>query len=91
MKPKPQSLDCPITEAKITHIKNNKACGLDKIYNEYIKASSCIIMPAYVKLFYLILDKGVFPEAWSNSYIQAIYKTDPDNYIPVGEYQLLSA
>jgi hypothetical protein len=61
-----ESLDCPITEAEITscitNLKNNKVCGLDIIYNEYIKASSCIMMPAYVKLFNLILDKGVFPE-----------------------------
>ena len=71
-------LDCAITEGEImsciNDLKCNKACGLDKVRNEYIKASAHVMLPIYCKLFNLVLDHGVFPRAWSDGYIRPIFK-----------------
>ena len=82
-------LDNPITEDEITcavnNLGNDKACGIDGVYNEYIKSSLSVMMPIYVKLFNCVLDNGIVPEAWVTGYITPIYKgkgdpSNPDNY-----------
>ena len=40
----------------IRNIKNNKATGLDKIANEYIKSTSNLFLPIYHKLFNTVLE-----------------------------------
>ncbi len=66
------------------NLKNGKACGIDLITNEMLKASSSILLPAFHKLFNLILTSGQYPSAWSNSWLKPLHKggdqTDPNRY-----------
>ena len=82
-------LNGPFTEAEIckvlNQVKTNKAFGTDCISNEYIKSTSTLMLPIYVKLFNVILETGVFPRQWSVGKIIPIYKNkgsleDPNNY-----------
>ena len=65
-------------------MKNGKACGSDPLSNEIIKLSVTVLPSYFVKLFNVILSKGVFPASWSKEFIVPIYKTgstdDPNNY-----------
>ena len=45
-------------------LKNNKSPGVDDVMNEYIKSSLDIMLPLYEKLFNVVLDTGILPEAW---------------------------
>ena len=81
-----------ITEEEINKamkkLNNNKACGDDEIYNEYIKNSQSKMIDIYVKLFNIILDTGTIPESWLSGNIIPIYKNkgskdDPKNYRPI--------
>ena len=53
----------------IGKLKNNKACGDDQILNVFLKSTSHILINVYVKLFNLILDKGIVPQSWLNGFI----------------------
>ena len=86
------TLDTDITASEILaavkKLKNNKACGSDRIYNEYIKSSVNILLPVYVKLFNMIYENGIIPIDWTIGIIKPIYKQkgnreDPDNYRPI--------
>ena len=67
-------------------LKNRKACGSDSFSNEIIKLSVKVLPSHFVKLFNVILSKGVFPLSWSKGFIVPIYKVhvgsmnDPNNY-----------
>ena len=85
-------LDNDITTEEIDRairgLKNNKATGLDKIANEYIKSTCSIFMPIYHKLFNIVLNTGILPDAWLIGVIKPIYKNkgnadDPNNYRPI--------
>ena len=82
-------LDKEITNEEILtvvkNLKNNKACGLDNINNEYIKSTIDVLLPVYVNLFNSILDSGEIPNDWLLSKIIPIFKNngspnDPANY-----------
>ena len=83
-------LKAPITVNEISKViltlKNQKACSMnDNVLNEYLKYSKNAMLPIYCKLFNLILNTGIIPEAWSKGTILPIYKNkgdinDPDNY-----------
>ena len=83
-------LNAPITIEEISkvilNLKNQKACSInDHVLNEYLKYSKDSMLPFYCKLFNLILNTGIVPEAWSKGTILPIYKNkgdvkDPDNY-----------
>ena len=83
-------LNAPITIEEISkvilNLKNQKACSInDHVLNEYLKYSKDSMLPIYCKLFNLILNTGIVPEAWSKGTILPIYKNkgdvkDPDNY-----------
>ena len=69
----------------IHKLKNNKACGLDLILNEFLKHSEDCMISIYVKLFNVILKSGHIPKDWAMDIILPIYKnkgpvTNPDNY-----------
>lgn len=69
----------------IKNLKNNKACGMDNILNEHIKATANILMDRYVELFNNVLTSGVIPSEWTKGYIVPLYKNkgeknDPNNY-----------
>jgi len=83
------SLNAQITTEEIriciAKIKNNKACGYDRIINEFLKCSVSKMLNLYEKLFNLILKTGVIPNDWVIGIIKPIYKnkgskSDVDNY-----------
>jgi hypothetical protein len=83
------SLDKPFTENEILDVikklRNNKACGLDRIINEYLKNTAHLFIQIYVKLFNIVLSTGVIPSDWTLGLIKPLYKNkgskdDPDNY-----------
>ena len=55
-------------------LTNGKACGNDKILNEYIKATFNEMKLIYVDLFNRILNTGQIPEAWTIGMIMPLYK-----------------
>ena len=80
------SLDYLITENETfiaaKRLQNNKSAFSDKIKNEMIKASlQEMMMPAYLKLFNLILTSGRMPIAntWCRGLITPIYKSGGRN------------
>ena len=69
----------------IKKLKNNKACGIDLIRNEFIKNCSNDMLEVVTNLFHLILDSGVIPTNWCLAMIMPLYKNkgsvnDPGNY-----------
>lgn len=69
----------------ISKLKNNKACGIDGISNEFLKAAKTKLLDTLTTLFNITLDTGVIPSQWSLGYIKPIYKnkgdrSDPNNY-----------
>ena len=85
---KGHELDEPITEKEIRtlskKLKNKKAPFTDKVRNEMIKTSISFLLPAYQKLFNLVLQSGIYPDAWCEGSITPIFKSgdlsDPNNY-----------
>ena len=82
-------LNQPFCEAEIRNfvqnLKNNKAAGIDRILNEFIKCSIDIMVPLYLKLFNKILDSGEIPDYWLTGIIIPIFKNkgsrdDANNY-----------
>ena len=82
-------LDELITESEIlaciNKLKNNKACGYDRIINEFIKCSANAMSSLYKTFFNLVLKTGIVPEDWVVGIIKPIYKNkgsrlDTDNY-----------
>ena len=82
-------LNTPFTEEEVRKVllslKNNKACGVDEIINEFLKAASDVMLTLFTKFFNVILLSGKVPEIWSVGLIKPIYKnkgsdSDPHNY-----------
>lgn len=65
-------------------LKNKKACSFDSITNEMLKCSLNIMSNTLLKLFNHILHSELFPQQWSEGYINPIFKKgdyfDPANY-----------
>ena len=87
-----EQINEPITESEVsTAIKNlhsNKSPGHNNIKNEHIKSTAHIMLPIYCKLFNIIFDTGIIPDAWSLDTIKPIYKNKgdpklPENYRPI--------
>lgn len=85
-------INMPITDQEISEavrrLKNNKAPGYDEIVNEQIKHSINMMLPIYNKLFNLVFNTGIVPEAWTIGMIKPIYKNkgdpkQPENYRPI--------
>ena len=75
-----------VTEIKhhIKILKNNKACGYDRIINEYLKNCPNDLLQSITKYFNIILESGIIPQDWTIAMIQPIYKnkgsrSDPTN------------
>ena len=60
-------LNCQFTVdeiySEIKNLKNGKACGTDKILNEFLKASFNEMKDIYVTLFNRVLNEGQIPES----------------------------
>ena len=85
-------INVPITIDEIMEavkgIRNNKSPGPDAVINEYLKSSINVMGHLYEKLFNLVFDTGIVPEAWLIGHIKPIYKnkgneSDPQNYRPI--------
>ena len=55
--------------------------------NEQLKSTFNIMHPLLIKLFNVILDKGIVPKTWTVGNIKPIFKNkgnpkDPENYRP---------
>ena len=69
----------------VNKLKNNKACGIDFIRNEFLKYCPKEIISMITELFNLVLDSGLIPSDWCIGIIMPLYKNkgsihDPDNY-----------
>ena len=68
----------------IRNLKNNKACGIDNIINEYLKNSPVEMLELVVQMFNTVLETSIVPTTWCIGMIQPLYKkgptNDPDNY-----------
>ncbi|KAK3086155.1 hypothetical protein FSP39_014419 [Pinctada imbricata] len=81
-------LDIPITVKEIIEaikkLNKNKSCAEDHMINEIFITCKDDLSPILCKLFNIVLDSGIFPEAWSKGCISPIYKkgneNDPNNY-----------
>ena len=87
-----EQLNIPITidelEKAVKRLKNNKSNGVDDIVNEHIKMSINSTKHIFVKLFNIIFESGIIPNAWTIRVIHPIFKnkgdsTDPLNYRPI--------
>ena len=63
---------------RVKELKNGKACGTDKILNEFIKSTFHEMKFIYVDLFNRVLSEGQIPEAWTIGMITPIYKNKGD-------------
>ncbi|MEW8546030.1 MAG: reverse transcriptase family protein, partial [Candidatus Thiodiazotropha sp.] len=66
----------------IKNLKNGKCSGEDRILNEFIKSTEEIFLPTYEKLFNLVFDSGIIPNAWLEGAIIPIYKHKGDSNVP---------
>ena len=69
----------------IKNLKNNIACGLDFIRNEFLKRLSTRLLSFTCALFNLILKSSIIPDAWCIGIIMPLYKRkghrdDPNNF-----------
>ena len=83
------ALNAPITQEEvlkaITRLKNGKACGIDRILNEFIKNTKEKMSEIYTNLFNIILNTGIIPETWTLGIIKPLFKkkglkNDPNNF-----------
>ena len=81
-------LDVEITQTEILkaikELKTSRSGGPDKLLNEFLINGSNSLLPYLHKLFYVLFNKGYFPQKWSEGYIVPIHKkgntNDTDNY-----------
>ncbi|UYV65012.1 hypothetical protein LAZ67_3002816 [Cordylochernes scorpioides] len=65
---------------EIARLKRNKACGLDSIPNEAIKALPPAYLAALKDIYNRVLKTGQFPTTWCKTIIHPIFKNgDADN------------
>ena len=69
----------------IALLKNNKACGIDYLRNEFLKNCSMDFVDIMCRMFNIILVSGVIPNDWCIGLIMPLYKNkgskdDPNNY-----------
>ena len=72
----------------IKQLKYHKAAGVDRVVDEYIKSTTTLLMPVYVKRFNTIFDNGVLPDEWHTGIIIPIFKNEgsrlhPEHYRPI--------
>ena len=60
----------------INYLKHHKAPGVDQILNEFLTTSATEIGSLYVKIFNLVLNTGIVPDAWIKGIIIPIYKNE---------------
>ena len=71
--------------ANIQKLKNNKACGIDYIRNEFLKHLPPRLLSFTFNFFNLILETGTIPMNWCIGMIMPLYKKkgsqeDPNDF-----------
>ena len=68
----------------IARMKFGKASGPDNIIAEYIRYATKNVVTALLELLNAIFTQAIYPSAWTNNFLKAIYKKgptdDPGNY-----------
>ena len=68
----------------VKKLPNRKACGIDGVCNEIIKAGIHILAPHLMSLFNSILTSGEFPNEWCKAILVPVHQTgsrsDESNY-----------
>ena len=83
-----QFFNRPITDEEVLlalrNLKPKKAAGPDCIIGEILKHAGLHIIPFFVRFFNVLFDNGVYPDQWTESIIQPLYKkgdaNNPGNY-----------
>lgn len=77
-------------EETVRKLSNGKSAGIGCFKNEYIKNTIRLMLPVYEKLFNIILNTSIVPDAWTVGIIHPIYikknkgeSKDPSNYRPI--------
>jgi hypothetical protein len=73
------------TKQMAKKLKNQKACGVDQIINEFLTCAIEQLASPLTSLFNAVLKSGKVPDEWTMGIIKPIYKQkgdplDPDNY-----------
>ena len=78
----------------IINLKRGKACGVDSIAAEMLKAGGKVVYTFLTKLFNSIFDQGVYPLEWAKAIIIPIHKKgdtqNADNYRGVSLLSIVS-
>ena len=76
-------LDYKVTNQEIfkaiTNLKPGKACGLDLILNDMLKAGQTALIGCINKLFNLIFAHSTYPKLWCEGYCIPIHKSGDIN------------
>ena len=80
-----QPFTMPEITAEIKLLKNNKACGVDNVINEFFKYCNNDCLELIVDFFNIVLNTGYVPTEWCLGIICPLYKNkgsvdDPDHY-----------
>ena len=75
----------PEITAAIKLLKNNKACGVDNVINDFFKYCNNDCLELIVDFFNIVLNTGYVPTEWCLGIICPLYKNkgsvdDPDHY-----------
>ena len=83
-----QILDSIFSENEVKNtiqsLASNKSPGIDGLIPELFKSCACFLTPFLTNLFNTLFTSGVYPKAWTESYITPIHKKgnidDANNY-----------
>ena len=83
-----QLLNAPFTKEEIIcgieKLNSNKAPGIDRVLNKFLKTGKEVLSSAITVLFNEILESGKYPEQWSVNILSTIHKggckDNLDNY-----------
>ena len=69
-----QEITVDEVQKAVTNLKPGKACGLDNVLAEMLKAGGQEVIPFMTKLFNTFFDKGIYPSEWAKAIIIPIHK-----------------
>ena len=69
-----QEITADEVQKAVTNLKPGKACGLDNVLAEMLKAGGQEVIPFMTKLFNTSFNKGIYPSEWAKAIIIPIHK-----------------
>ena len=89
-----QEITADEVQKAVTNFKPGKACGLDNVLAEMLKAGGQEVILFMTKLFHTIFYKGIYPSEWAKAIIIPIHKKgnmhSVDNYRGVSLLSIFS-